>query len=329
MAQGILVFIEERDGSVKKTSLEVLGAARKLANAMQVAPVTALYIGATDPAVDLAHYGADKVLIARHELLSSYSPEGFAAVVVQAARQVDPAIILGAATAMGRDFLPRVAARLRVGLAQDCTGLELAAGNQLACIRPVYAGKAFARVRFASAPAMATLRPNVFSLGAPDAARRAETTTLVPELRPEAVRARVVQVRAAAGAKVELTEADIVVSGGRGLKGPENFPMVQDLADALGGALGASRAAVDAGWIDHQHQVGQTGKTVSPTLYIACGISGAIQHLAGMSSSKYIVAINKDAEAPIFKLADYGIVGDLFTIVPALTHEIRKLKSQG
>jgi electron transfer flavoprotein alpha subunit len=327
MAQGILVFIEERDGAVKKTSLEALGAARKLADVLQE-PVTALCLGSRDPSVSLAHFGAHKILRARHDLLATYSAEGFASVVVQAAKQTEPRIILGAATAMGRDFLPRVAAGLRVGLAQDCTDIRLVEGNQLECVRPIYAGKAFARVRPVALPAMATLRPNVFSLGAPDASRSAATADFTPDVSPERIHARVVGVQAAAGSKVELTEADIVVSGGRGMKGPENFPIVQDLADALGAAMGASRAAVDAGWIDHQHQVGQTGKTVSPTLYIACGISGAIQHLAGMSSSKYIVAINKDPEAPIFKLADYGIVGDLFTIVPALAAEIRKLKSQ-
>jgi electron transfer flavoprotein alpha subunit len=327
MAQGIMVFIEERDGVVKKTSLEALGAARKLADALQE-PLTALCLGSHDPSAPLAHFGANKILRARHDLLAAYSPEGFTSAVVQAAKQTEPRIILGAATAMGRDFLPRVAARLRVGLAQDCTDIRLVEGNRLECVRPIYAGKAFARVRSAALPAMATLRPNVFSLGAPDASRTAEAADFAPDLNAEAIHARVVGVQSAAGSKVELTEADIVVSGGRGLKGPENFPIVQDLADALGAAMGASRAAVDAGWIDHQHQVGQTGKTVSPTLYVACGISGAIQHLAGMSSSKYIVAINKDSEAPIFKLADYGIVGDLFTIVPALAAEVRKLKAQ-
>jgi electron transfer flavoprotein alpha subunit len=328
MAQGILAFVEERDGVVKKTSLEVLGAARKLADALQE-PVVALLIGPKSPSVALAHYGADKVLLARHELLAAYSPEGYTSALVQVVTQLDLRIVLGAATAMGRDFLPRAAARLRIGLAQDCTAIRLVEGNQLECVRPIYAGKAFARIKPTALPAMATLRPNVFSLAAPDASRTAETTEFFPELKPDSIRARVVGLQAAAGPKVELTEADIVVSGGRGMKGPENFPIVQNLADALGGALGASRAAVDAGWIDHQHQVGQTGKTVSPTLYIACGISGAIQHLAGMSSSKYIVAINKDPEAPIFKLADYGIVGDLFAVVPALAQEIRKLKSQG
>ena len=195
-------------------------------------------------------------------------------------------------------------------------------------MRPIYAGKAFARVRLTRVPSMATLRPNVFSLGAPETSRRAEPEDFAPDLSPGKIRARATGMQASGGQKVELTEANIIVSGGRGLKGPENFAIVQDLADALGGAMGASRAAVDAGWIDHQHQVGQTGKTVSPTLYVACGISGAIQHLAGMSSSKYIVAINKDPEAPIFKLADYGIVGDLFSIVPALAQEVRKLKAQ-
>ncbi len=328
MAQGILVFIEERDGIVKKPSLEALAVGRTLADELKE-PVTALLLGPADPPASLAHYGADTVLRARHELLAFYSAEGYTSALVQAARQVTPRIILGAASAMGRDFLPRAAARLGVGLAQDCTGIHLAEGQKLECVRPIYAGKALARVRPTMLPAMATLRPNVFTLGAADTSRNAASAEFTPELKAESIRARVAGIKAAAGSKVELTEANIVVSGGRGLKGPENFAIVQDLADAFGAALGASRAAVDAGWIDHQHQVGQTGKTVSPTLYVACGISGAIQHLAGMSSSKYIVAINKDPEAPIFKLADYGIVGDLFTVVPALAKEIKKLKSQG
>ncbi len=327
MSQGILVFIEERDGSIKKPSLEALGAARKLADVAQE-PVIALYIGPKDSPGILAQFGADKIIQARHELLAAYSTEGFASTVVQAVKQVDPRIILGGATAMGRDVLPRVAARLGVGLAQDCTDIRLVGDKHLECVRPIYAGKASARVRFKMTPAMATLRPNVFSLGAPDTARTAVTSMFTPELSAAQIRARVVAFQAAAGAKVELTEANVIVSGGRGLKGPENFPIVQELADALGGAMGASRAAVDAGWIGHEYQVGQTGKTVSPTLYIACGISGAIQHLAGMSSSKYVVAINKDPEAPIFKLADYGIVGDLFAVVPALTKEVKKLKAQ-
>ncbi len=327
MAEGILVFIEERQGTIKRPSLEALCAARRLADSIRE-PVIALRIEPQDHDVNLAHYGADKVVVARHQLLNVYSPEGYALVLTQAATEHQPRLILGSATAMGRDFLPRVAARLRVGLAQDCIDVRIMDGKSLEFVRPIYAGKAFARLSLTTLPCMATLRPNVFSLGSPDTPRVAGFSELVPVLSPERIRARATGIKAAGGQKVELTEASIIVSGGRGIKGPENFALIADLADALGGAVGASRAAVDAGWIDHQHQVGQTGKTVSPTLYIACGISGAIQHLAGMSSSKYIVAINKDPEAPIFKLADYGIIGDLFTVIPALAQEVRKLKSQ-
>ena len=326
MAQGILVFIEEREGKVKKTSLEALSAARKMADSMQEA-VVALRIGAGEPSANLAHFGADRIVSAQHDLLNAYSTQGYGAAVAQAAKKLEPRFILSSASAMGRDLMPRVAAKLGVGLAQDCIEARVIEDKQLECVRPIYAGKAYSRVRLLMAPAMATLRPNVFSLGEADSARSAETEVLVPELDPAKIRASVKEVKATAGQKVELTEANIIVSGGRGIKGPDFFPVVEKLADALNGALGASRAAVDAGWIDHQHQVGQTGKTVSPTLYIACGISGAIQHLAGMSSSKFIVAINKDPEAPIFNVADYGIVGDVFEVVPALTEAIKNLKS--
>ncbi len=326
MPEGILVFVEEREGKVKKASLESLGAARKLADELKE-PVVALRIANSEASANLAHYGADKIVCSEHEMLQSYSAEGYCAAAVQVAEKVQPRIILGAASAMGKDFLPRVAARLGVGLAQDCVEAKIIEGQQLECVRPIYAGKAYARVRTLETPAMATLRPNVFSLGAADESRSAETETFAPELNDEKIRASVKDTQVSSGQKVELTEASIIVSGGRGMKGPENFPIVQELADVLGGAMGASRSAVDAGWIEYQHQVGQTGKTVSPTLYIACGISGAIQHLAGMSSSKYIVAINKDPEAPIFSIADYGIVGDLFELVPALTQAIKDLKA--
>jgi electron transfer flavoprotein alpha subunit len=326
MAQGILVFIEEREGKVKKTSLEALSAARKMADTLKES-VVALRMGAGEPSVNLAHYGADTILNAQHALLNSYSTEGYSATVVQAVQQAQPRFTLGSASAMGRDLLPRVAAKLGVGLAQDCVEAHILDGAQLECIRPIYAGKAYAKVKLLMTPGMATLRPNVFSLGAPDTGRSAETVSFAPELNPGQIRASVKEVRVSEGQKVELTEANIIVSGGRGMKGPENFPLIEQLADALGGAMGASHAAVDAGWIDHRHQVGQTGKTVSPTMYVACGISGAIQHLAGMSSSKYIVAINKDPEAPIFNIADYGIVGDLFEVVPALTQAVKNLKN--
>jgi electron transfer flavoprotein alpha subunit len=326
MTQGIMVFLEQRNGSVKKTSLEALSAARRLADSLNET-VTAVCMGFEDESVPLAHYGADQIIIAKHDLLQSYSAEGYALTAVQLANRLAPRAILGSASAMGRDFLPRVAAGLRVGLAQDITDISLTEDKQFEFTRPIYAGKAFARIRPTMVPAVATLRPNVFSAAAPDSARSAQKEAFTPDLAPEKIRARISAVESSAGQKMELTEANVIASGGRGVKATENFSIIQDLADALNGAMGASRAAVDAGWIDHQHQVGQTGKTVSPTLYVACGISGAIQHLAGMSSSKYIVAINKDPEAPIFKLADYGIVGDIFAVVPALTEEIKKLKS--
>ncbi len=326
MVQGILVFIEERQGNVKKPSLEALSAARRLADDLKE-QVSALYFGADDRSALLASHGADKVVRVQHPLLAGYSAEGFAATLAEYAQKTSPRIVLSSATAMGRDFVPRAAARLRVGLAQDCTEARITEGQQLECVRPIYAGKAYATVRLTAAPAFATLRPNVFPLAAANPSRSAVTEDFTPSLSADQIHARVVEIKGTAGQKVVLTEANIVVSGGRGIKGPENFPMIQELADAFGGAMGASRAAVDAGWIDHAYQVGQTGKTVSPTLYLACGISGAIQHLAGMSTSKYIVAINKDPEAPIFKLADYGIVGDLFAVVPALIQEVKKLKS--
>ena len=218
-------------------------------------------------------------------------------------------------TAQGKDLAPRLAAKLGAGLASDCVALSIKDGS-LVARRPMYAGKAYATVEWTGDPQIATLRANVFALGAKDAARQAEVKSATVDA---AARARVVETKMGGAGKVELTEAQTIVSGGRGLKGPENFPLVEKLAEAFGAAVGASRAVVDAGWVDHHYQVGQTGKTVSPNLYIALGISGAIQHLAGMSSSKVIVAINKDADAPIFKVADYGIVGDVFEIAPKLT----------
>jgi electron transfer flavoprotein alpha subunit len=218
-------------------------------------------------------------------------------------------------TALGKDFAPRLAAKLAAGLVSDCVSLAVKDGR-LEARRPMYAGKTFATVRWEGEPQLATLRPNVFTLGAADTSRSAE---VVKESVEASARAKVTAVKATAEGKIELSEAQVIVSGGRGLKGPEHFHLVQELGEAFGAAVGASRAVVDAGWVEHQMQVGQTGKTVSPTLYIACGISGAIQHLAGMSSSRIIVAINKDGDAPIFKVANYGLVGDAFEVLPKLT----------
>jgi electron transfer flavoprotein alpha subunit len=281
--------------------------------------------GVAPLAAELASYGADRVHVFDDAELASYATESFARALAQVIAQEKPAVVLLPYTAMGKDVAPRVAARVGAGLVSDVVKLEVKDGR-LEARRPVYAGKALATVRWEGEPQMATLRPNVFALGTPEAARKYETVTGSADVSTR--RARVQSVQAAGAGKVELTEAQIIVSGGRGLKGPENFHLIEELAAALGAAVGASRAVVDAGWVDHQMQVGQTGKTVSPTLYVAAGISGAIQHLAGMSSSKVIVAINKDADAPIFKVADYGIVGDVFEILPKLTAAAKEFRSR-
>jgi electron transfer flavoprotein alpha subunit len=316
MATTILTFAELRDGKPRRASLEVVSEARRLAGALG-ASVAAVVVGPGSEAAagELASYGTDVVRVFDDPALATYATEAYARALAQAIGDTKPSVVLVPFTAMGKDFAPRVAAKVGAGLASDCAALE-AKGGRLVARRPVYAGKAYATVEWAGEPQMATLRPNVFPLGKPDPSRRAEVVKATVDA---SARARVTGVQAMAQGKVQLTEAQVIVSGGRGLKGPEHFHLVERLAEALGAAVGASRAVVDAGWVDHQMQVGQTGKTVSPSLYVACGISGAIQHLAGMSSSKTIVAINKDPDAPIFKVADYGILGDVFEVLPKLT----------
>jgi len=313
---GIVTFAEHRDGRLRRPSLEAVSEARRLASSLQ-GPVTALLVGpgVEGLAAELAAHGADKVHVFDDPALGAYATEPYARALAQVVTEAKPGAVLVPATAMGKDLAPRAAARLGAGLVSDCVSFAVKDGR-LEARRPMYAGKAYATVRWEGDPQMATLRPNVFPLEKADASRKAEVAKGQVDT---SARAKVTAVHAAAAGKVELTEAQIIVSGGRGLKGPENFHLIQGLADALGAAVGASRAVVDAGWVDHQFQVGQTGKTVSPTLYVACGISGAIQHLAGMSSSKTIVAINKDPDAPIFKVANYGLVGDVFEILPKLT----------
>ena len=312
----ILTFAEARDGKLRRASLEVVSEARRLAGPLG-ATVTAVLIGpGTDSlAAELGSYGADRVVVFDDAAFSAYATEAYARALSQAIADAKPSVVLLPFTAMGKDLAPRVAAKAGAGLASDCVALE-AKGGKLVARRPMYAGKAYATVEWAGEPQMATLRANVFPLGQPDPARKAE---VVKGSVDASSRAKVTAVSATTQGKVQLTEAQVIVSGGRGLKGPEHFHLVEGLAEAMGAAVGASRAVVDAGWVDHQMQVGQTGKTVSPTLYVACGISGAIQHLAGMSSSKCIVAVNKDADAPIFKVADYGILGDVFEVLPKLT----------
>jgi electron transfer flavoprotein alpha subunit len=321
----ILVFVEQRESAIKKYSLEVLSEGVRLAGRTG-GKVAAVCIGSEEILASLARFGCTTVYSSGSDELAAYSPEGYTELVCQAVTRFQPGVLLAAASAMGKDLLPRVAARLDVAVAQDCTGIQSDAEGGFQWVRPIFAGKAYASVSLKGSPQVATLRPNVFAIQEMESPAACEHIRLDSELKLSSIRARVVETSQLSGQTLELTEADMIVSGGRGLKGPEHFHLVEELAAALGAAVGASRAVVDAGWKEHRFQVGQTGKTVSPTLYIACGISGAIQHLAGMSSSKYIVAINKDPEAPIFKLADFGIVGDLFQVLPAITEELKRFK---
>lgn len=324
MANDILVIAEQRDGELKKITFEILGKARTLAAELggQAAAVV-LGNGVADTAGTLAQYGASKVYVGDDPALDAYSPDGWASVIAELAGRTEPAAILGPATSFGKDLVPRVAAKLGAGVASDVTGLEVSDGRLL-IKRPIYAGKAIATVRVNTDPQVATVRPNTFPVPEPDAGASANVEAL--DLAGYEALAVATDVVTAGGEKLDVAEAEIIVSGGRGMGGPENYHILEELADTLpNAAVGASRASVDAGWRPHADQVGQTGKTVSPNLYIACGISGAVQHLAGMKTSKYIVAINKDQEAPIFKVADYGIVADLFDVVPKLTEEVKKL----
>jgi electron transfer flavoprotein alpha subunit len=326
MAQGVMVIAEQRDGEIRKVSYEVVSEGKRLADKMGQ-KVTALLLGSNikDKASKLGHYGADKVIVADDPRLQQYTADAYVPLVSDIVKANDPAILIMGASVQGKDLAARLSARLGVGMAQDCTAFSVEDGN-LVATRPVYAGKAYARVTFSETrPHMATARPNVMPMNQPDTSKSSEILEATVNLDAAALKTKVVDVVKDAGGRVDLTEADKIVSGGRGMKGPEGYKILEDLADVIGASVGASRSAVDAGWRPHSDQVGQTGKVVSPNLYIACGISGAIQHLAGMSTSKVIVAINKDPDAPIFQKADYGVVDDLFKIVPALTEAVKKL----
>lgn len=323
---GIFAFVEAREGEIRKVAQEVVTAARRVADEMgeEVHAVVLGGSGVGGGAADLGAFGADRVYVGESEALARYSPEGYATVITNLIREQGCRVALFPGSAMGKDLAPRVAARLGVGYAADCVGLDVEGGKLIAS-RPRYAGKISSRESFDAEPAVVSIRSNVFS--PVENAKSGEVQTLDISLDQADFGAIVREIRAAAGEKMDVSEAPVVVSGGRGLRDPENFKLLEELADALGNAaVGASRAVVDAGWRPHAEQVGQTGKTVAPTLYFAVGISGAIQHLAGMRTSRYIVAINKDPEAPIFKVADYGIVGDLFEVLPRLTEEVRKLR---
>ncbi|OCS93188.1 electron transfer flavoprotein subunit alpha/FixB family protein [Caryophanon latum] len=321
MSKNVVVVAESRNGNLRNVSFEVLTAAQTIANGGHV---TAVVFGeaSEEQVQQLAQHGADTVQIAEHADLASYSTDGYTQAFTQIINSIQPDAILIGHTATGRDYAPRVAARLNLGLISDCTAVAVE-GDDVVFTRPIYAGKLFQTRKVTSGTIFATIRPNNIEITEPNTARTAnvvKTSVDVTNIRT------VIQnvVRKTSGA-IDLTEAKIIVSGGRGVKSAEGFAPVRELAEVLGAAVGASRAACDAGYCDYSMQVGQTGKVVTPDLYIACGISGAVQHLAGMSNSKIIIAINKDPEAPIFKVADYGIVGDLFEVLPLLAEEFRKV----
>ncbi len=314
----ILVFLEAKGNEIKRSSLEAITAAVQIANG---STVTGIIVGASAADIAVAgSYGLQNCAIASHSLLNSYSSTAVAATVAQYASSVGASSVIFPATASGKELAPRVAVKLQAGFIPDCVALEAQNGTIIAT-RPVYAGKAKISAKVATSVGVYSLRPNVFTARKIEGVGAVQVQEFAPNLTADDSKVKVTSVMRNEG-RLDVSEADVIVSGGRGLKGPENFHLVESLGKALGAAIGASRAVVDAGWRPHGEQVGQTGKTVSPNLYVACGISGAVQHLAGMSSSKVIVAINKDKDAPIFKVADYGIIGDVFDVLPKLTAKL-------
>lgn len=321
MANKVLVFLEQRNGQIKKASFEAAKVGADLASKLGT-EVEAVVIGnEIESPESVGGYGVAKVTHLKNALLENYS-DAYKELLTSFTEEVNADYLVFGNTAMGKDLAPKLSAKLDAGVAMDILAYDLD-GENLKATRPVYAGKALVEVSISSDKKILSLRPNVFNAGdsTGDAAEVIVKETEVAELK-----AKVTELKKS-GDKLDVSEAEFVVAGGRGLKEADQFSLVEDLAQELGAAIGASRAVVDAGWRPHSEQVGQTGKVVSPTLYIALGISGAIQHLAGMRSSKYIVAVNKDADAPIFQIADYGITGDVFEVVPALIEEIKKVKN--
>lgn len=321
----ILVFCEHEDGKVKKSGLEIVSKATELASSLG-GQVIAVVLGQGLDGIekDLAAYGAKKVILAQGANVAKFDAGAYAAALAQVVEEIKPAVVLGSCSTIGKDVLPRLAARVKAGLAVDAVDLKID-GGKLVAKKPIYSGKAFADVVFNSNIQIASTRPNSFPLSAPSSAQAEviKKDVAVDSLLPVSEVSK-----KDTGGQADLTEAERIVSGGRAMGNADNFKVLQELAGVISATVGASRAAVDSGYAPHDMQVGQTGKVVNPVLYIACGISGAIQHLAGMRTSKIIVAINKDAEAPIFSKADYGIVGDLFEVVPHLTQEFKKILAE-
>jgi electron transfer flavoprotein alpha subunit len=319
----VLVFCDSKDGKFKSVTHETITGAKKIADGLNATIVAVNLNGAIADASALGRYGVKKVIQITNPELATYSTEGYAQAAAEIIKAESPLAVFFAASSRGKDLAPRVAARIGQPILADCTDLKVE-NSEIHVLRPIYAGKVMMWSKVTGGFPVLSLRPKAFlaqSIG--EAAAETENRTVT--LDSGKIRARVLEEKVQSGGMVDVTEADIIVSGGRGMKGPENFGLIEDLAKTLGGSVGASRAVVDAGWRPHSEQVGQTGKVVSPTLYIAAGISGAIQHLAGMTTSRVIVAINKDKDAPIFKVATYGIVGDAMEVLPKITEEAKKI----
>ncbi len=327
-ARGLWVFVEQRRGKPNRVAWELMGRGRQLADALQT-QLVAVVLGhqVRHIAQEAITYGADLVYLVDAEVLAEYRTEPYARALTELIERHHPEIVLIGATNLGRDLAGSVATTLKTGLTADCTVLDVDVSQRLLlATRPAFNGKQMATILCKTRrPQMATVRPRVFELPKPDPARQGDIVEEAPSFGEEEIKAKLVEFIPATGTRIRLEDADIIVSGGRGMGGPENFRILEELAEVLGGTVGASRAAVDAGWMPRERQVGQTGTTVRPKIYFAVGISGAIQHLAGMQTSDVIVAINRDPNAPIFKVADYGIVGDLFEVVPALTKAFRQI----
>ena len=322
MANKILAIFEQREGSLKKVSYEVASVASKLAKELNLEVEAVVVANDVNDLNNISKYGIQKIIHLKNSEFSNYTSSGYTEAISNYSKEVNAVCLIVGNTSLGNDLAPRLAVKLNSGCITDCVNLQVESGEVIAT-RPIYAGKAFTKVKLSSVVKVFTIRPNVFKA---ELYENGTSNIEIKEISSPNLKSKVVSFKKSEG-KLDVAEADIIVSGGRGIKGPENFNLIESLADSLGAAVGASRAVVDAGWRPHREQVGQTGKTVSPSLYVACGISGAIQHLAGMSTSKYIVAINKDKDAPIFSVADYGIAGDLFEILPVLTEEIKKIRS--
>ncbi|QDR81832.1 electron transfer flavoprotein subunit alpha/FixB family protein [Sporomusa termitida] len=328
--QDVWVYLEVAAGSLKNVGLELLGEGRKLADAMGQ-KLAGVLLGNNIEALaqEAFAHGADQVYLVAAPELARYNTDGYTAAFTDLIHTYKPSVVLLGATNDGRDLGPRIACRLGTGLTADCTGLGIdEATGLVAWTRPAFGGNIMATILCPEhRPQMGTVRPSVFKRPVPDYAKSGEIIKVASKVKAADIRTKFLDLVQVCTVSCNLEEAEIIVSGGRGLGKPENFCYVEELAAVLGGAVGASRAVVDSGWKPPMHQVGQTGKTVGPKIYFACGISGAIQHLAGMSSSDIIIAINKDPDAPIFRMADYGIVGDAVEVLPILTEEFRKIKA--